>query len=298
MVRQSPSLRGGATWIGHGPTPVAWDSHFPPENGLSGRPTQMPSGQNAIEDFPPGFDDEMSKMRWRNYHDRGTPKLFPSVEENQKMWQEIEVDRMMDYHPPHEIHANNLPDYHYWPMIQNDIDPAREYDSPMTPQYNIDQTQIPRFHRNGVPKTPTQEQLWYIPKLPDGRMDWKKNAMVNSRQLHAYCSESGWDARYLRRIFRPWLAGRQRSKQAGVYTPIYFRHKELPVETRMFRWLKGSYISTGFFYVPFYCAMLAYVGSDKGDYYGHYYIKDGPWNPDYTHLAYLARDKGCYHALI
>lgn len=296
MVRPSPDLRGGSTWIGHGPSPVAWDTHYPPDNGLKGQPTQMPSGADPLPDFPPDQSDKLSKMRWKNYHDRGQPKLFPSLEENQKMWQEIEVDRMMDYHPPHEIHAQDLPDYHYWPMIMNDIEPTRN--ETLFNQYNVDQTQIPRFHRNGVPKTPMHEQLWHIPRLADGRFDWKTNAVVNNKQLMAYCSEDGWNARYLRRIFRPWLAGRQRSKQAGVYTPIYFRHKELPVETRMFRWLKGSYISTGFFYVPFYCALLAYVGSENGDYYAHNFVKDGPWNPDYTHLAFLARDKGAYHALI
>jgi len=258
----------------------------------------MPSGQDPLEDFPADQSDKMSKMRWRNYHSKPMPKMFPSLEDNQKMWQEIEVDRMMDYHPPHEIHAEDLPDYHYWPMIMNDMEPARAYKSVDLPQYDIDQSQFPRFHRNGVPKTPLKEQLWHIPRLEDGRFDWKTNAMFNNRQLLAYCSEDGWNARYLRRIFRPWLAGRQRSKQAGIYTPIYFRHKELPYGTRLFRWLKGSYVSTGFFYVPLYCAGLAYIGSEKGDYKGHAYILDGPWNPDYTQLATLARDKGCYHALL
>merc|ERR1711941_2087 len=166
------------------------------------------------------------------------------------MGQELEVERMMDYHPTHEIHATEFPDYHYWPMIQNDVDPPRADVPNWMFQYSIDQTMVPRFHKNGVPKTPPQEQLWYIPRGSDGRFDWKKNAMVNNRNLLAYCSEEGWDNRYLRRIFRPWLAGRQRSKQAGVHPPIYFRHKELPKSTWLLRWLKGSYISTGMMFIP------------------------------------------------
>jgi len=297
-MRSSPPLLGGGTWIGHGPSPVPYDEHIPPDNGVRGRPNMMPSGIPEIVDFPPGNDTPLEKMRWKNYHDKPIPSLFPSYEENKRMWQELEVERMMDYHPTHEIHATELPDYHYWPMIQNDVDPPRADVPNWMFQYSIDQTMVPRFHKNGVPKTPPQEQLWYIPRGSDGRFDWKKNAMVNNRNLLAYCSEEGWDNRYLRRIFRPWLAGRQRSKQAGVHPPIYFRHKELPKSTWLLRWLKGSYISTGMMFIPLYSAMLAYGGSAAGDFQSTAYALDGPWNPDFTILSMLARDKGTYHAII
>lgn len=298
-MKTSPTLLGGGVWIGHGPSPVPYDEHLPPPGG-KGIPTMSTYSGQPTTDYPPGQDTPLEKMRWSNYQKKPNFKLFPSYEENRKMWQEIEVDRMMDYQPVHEIHAKDLPEYHYWPMIQNDVDPprARGFKSGFVAQYDTDATCVPRFHKNGVPKTPLQEQLWYLPLLKDGRFDWKKNAIHNNRNLVAYCSETGWDNRYLRRIFRPWLAGRQRSKQMNVYTPIYFRHKELPHGTRMVRFIKGSYISTGFFYVPLYSALLGYVGSVMGDYQNTYWALDGPWNPDMTTFKLEARDKGAYHGIL
>jgi len=297
MVKQSPALLGGGCWIGRGPTPVPVDDFLPPPGGV-GIPTRSNMMGEPVTDYPPGEDTPLEKMRWKNYQEKPGFSLFPSYEANRRMWQEIEVDRMMDHAPPHEIHPRDLPEYHYWPMIQNDVDPPRATKSQDCWQYHTDCTQIPRFHKNGVPKTPLQEQHWYLPRLADGRFDWKKNAIYNTRNLTAYCSETGWDNRYLRRIFRPWCFGRQASKASNVHTPIYFRHKELPTGPRMVRWMKGSYISTGFFFIPLYSGLLAYGGSTFGDYKTSYYSLDGPWNPDYTTLGLLARDKGMYHGLL
>jgi hypothetical protein len=66
----------------------------------------------------------------------------------------------------------------------------------------------------------------------------------------------------------------------------------------MVRWLKGSYISTGFFFIPLYSGLLAFAGSTFGDYQTSYYSLDGPWNPDYTTLGPTARDRGMYHGLL
>jgi len=298
-MKKSPLLLSGGCWIGNGDTPVPLtDDHLPPPGG-KGIPTRSMYGGEPLTDYPEGENTALEKMRWRNYQTKPPFKLFPSYEDNRKMWLEIEADRQTDWQPPHEIYCKDLPDYHYWPMIQNDTDPPRAGGKTETSwQHHTDATQIPRFHKNGVPKTPVQEQLWYLPRLVDGRFDWKKNAAVNNRNLTAYCSEQGWDSRYLRRIFRPWLAGRQRSKVVNVYTPIYFRHKELPTGTRMFRWIKGSYISTGFFYLPLYSAILGYIGSSLGDYNAIAFPGVGAYNSDYTQLSFFARDKGIYHNLL
>jgi len=297
-MKTSPTLHGGALWVGHGKGPVDFTEDYyvpPPPEGQGDLKYSMYMGK-PITDYPEGCD-YLEKMRWRNYQDKPQFKLFPSYEENMKMWQEIDMDRHMDYQPPHEIYAKDLPDYHFWPMIANDIEPKRPIQTDMSAETEYDQTEIPRFHKNGVPKTPREQQVWYIPKLPDGRFDWKKNAQINNRNLLAYCSEEGWNARYYRRIFRPFIAGRQRSRGANVVTPLYFRHRELPTQTRTFRFLKGSYLATGMFFIPLYSALMAYIGS-VGGYYDWNWVQDGPWNPDMTVLTLTARDRGCYHGII
>lgn len=296
MVKISPAPQGGGLWLGHGKAPVDYSAHYPPPEGKGELKYSMYGGE-PMEDYPEGCD-YLVKMKWSNYQDQPNFKLFPNHEENLQMWQEIERDRQLDTQPVHEIYASELPDYHYWPMIQNDIGPKRAMDTDQSYQYEFDQTKIPRFHKNGVPKTPPHEQLWYLPRTADGRFNWRLNAIVNNRNLVAYCSEEGWNARYLRRIFRPWLGGRSRSRASNVYQPIYFRHIELPQARRTFRWLKGSYVSTAWFFVPLYSSMLAYAGSMVGDYRAWNWCLDGPWNPDYTVLALLARNRGAYHGII
>lgn len=292
-MHKSPALRGNVH-IGYGESPLPVDDFLPPPEG-KGELTTGVYGLPPHEDFPEGTT-ALELLNWSNYRDRPFPKLFPSPEENQKMWHEIDLDRMLDYHPAHEIHPSKLPDYHYWPMICNDFHPPLK--KSFLDQHTWDRTDIPRFHKNGIPKTLPQEQCYYVAPKADGRFDWKRNAIYNSRQVIAYCSEEGWNARYLRRIFRPWLGGRQGSRQAGVHMPIYWKHRELPVHKRMFRWLKGSYIVTGFVYLPFYCAGLAYLGSTLADYDNLYWPGDGPANPDIRVISQLGRNKGAYHDFV
>jgi len=291
-MRTSPALHGFAPVVGQGKTPVQ-PPELPPPGGEGDLVTTMYGGVPYV-DYPPGTS-KLELLCWQNYQDLPMPKLFPSIQENQKMWQEIELDRMLDYTPVHEIHAKDLPDYHYWPAICNDITPPVKKDFLLPHE---DRTDIPRFHKNGVPKTPPQEQIFYLPLMANGRFDWKKNAIVNSKNLTAYCSEDGWNARYLRYIYRPWLSGRSGSRLAGVALPLFFRHREKYYAERMARYLKGSYFSTGFIYLPFYCTVLAYAGSQCADYENHYWPGDGPWNPDVQFLSKNSRNKGSYHDFI
>jgi len=81
---------------------------------------------------------------------------------------------MLDHQPTHEIHPSELPDYHYWPMILNEVHHKPKKPTIGTELYHQDQTDIPRFFRTGAPKTPLNQQDWYIPLTKDGRFDWKK----------------------------------------------------------------------------------------------------------------------------
>jgi len=293
-MKTSPTLHAKAPpFIGHGKTPIVPPDPFPPP-GEGAFATDMYGGP-VMEQYPETYS-KIELLCWHNYHlNQPMPKLFPSIEENQKMWQSIHNDRMLDYMPAHEIHAKNLPDYHFFPSILNDVDPKLPGE---LQKMGGDKTDIPRFHKNGCPKTPPHEQVWYIPRLPDGRFNWKGNIMKNSDQLTAYCSEQGWNARYFRRIFRPWMNSRSACRQADVKRPIYFAHMHLSTGQRYVRWLKGSFVATGFIYLPFYGAALCYAGSNNANYTNYYWPGDGPWNPDMLILGPVARDKGAYHKFI
>lgn len=258
-------------------------------------------------DFPEGTTN-LEKGAWSNYHlDRELPEMFPDADGNRRLWQEIELDRQIDYTPAHEIHASELPDYHYWPAIQNDVNNPPEIMLPAREKYNRDQTDFPRFHKNGVPKTPFQEQLWYVPVTPEGRFDWKKN--IDQNGIKPICSVQGWDNRYLRRTYQPWLAGRSGMRLNRVYHPIFFRHRELPQQMRWVRGIKGSFVATPwvFVFAPFlftvthqaWCSTQSddtfIVGS--GATYRKLHNNNHPWNPDIWWMKFY-RDMGCLHGAI
>jgi len=290
-MKTSPTLHAKAPpFIGHGKTPLVPPDIYP--SAGEGAFATDAYGGPILEQWPEGTS-KIELHCWHNYHlHQPMPKLFPSIEENQKMWQSIHVDRMVDYMPAHEIHAKELPDYHFWPAIMNDVD--RKQDGTA----NYDATDIPRFHKNGVPKTPVHKQVWYVPRLADGRFNWKLNAIQNSAQHTAYCSQEGWNARYFRRIFRPWLHGRSACRQADIKRPMYFVHMQRTTNERMVRWLKGGWVVTGFIYLPFYAAALCYAGSSAANYANAQWPGDGPWNPDIMFLGPVARDRGAYHKFI
>lgn len=289
-MRTSPTLHKGAIFVGHGETPLE-PPVYPPQTG-TGELTNTMFGAKALTDYPEGTTP-LELMCWHNYRDLPMPKIFPSIEENQKMWQGIEVDRMLDYHPAHEIHAKNLPDYHFWPAILNDIEPPNKARLDEKQAWE-DRTDIPRFNYHGIPKTPMHEQVYYVPRLSNGRRNWKLNAIKNTRQATAYCSEDGWNARYFRRTYRPWLAARSASRQAGVASPLYFVHRQIYKGSQTARWLKGSWWNPAVVYLPFYGMVLLYAGSKWADYEGWYWPGDGPYNPDIMFMTQLARDGGAY----
>merc|ERR1719219_620279 len=295
-MKTSPTLMGGggAPFIGHGPTPEKPPVLAPPAG--EGDLVHTMYGGVPYQDYPEGTT-KLELLCWHNYRDQPMPKIFPSFEENQKMWQEIELDRMLDFQPAHEIHAKELPDYHFWPAICNEFEGKRSNFSKLGLEACgwEDRTDIPRFHKMGTVKTLPQQQNWYIAPLANGRFDWKKNYMVNAKQHLSYCSEEGWDARYYRRIFRPWIAGRSGSRASFVSPPLYFKHQEKFASQALARFLKGSFVSTGYIYLPFYCSVLAYAGSKWANYWNCMWPGDGPFNPDVMFLTQLSRDKGCYH---
>lgn len=292
-MKTSQALSGkGPPFLGHGKTPLIPPDPYP--NPGEGDLVTNIYGGPIIEQWPEDTT-KIELLCWHNYRDRPMPKIMPSIEENQKMWHEINLDRMIDYMPVHEIHANDLPDYHFFPSIMN------EYDNiPIAKrkEINYDMTDRPRFHKNGVPKCLPHEQIFYVPRLANGRFNWKRNFNQNVDQYKAYCSEDGWNARYLRRAFRPWMAGKSACRQAGLTNCIYFKVREKKYGQRMVRWLKGNFVVAGFVYLPFYCSALAYLGGTIGNYAACYWPTDGPWNPDTMYLGNNARDRGAYHNFI
>lgn len=276
-------------------------------------PNTMSGGAPTV-DFPEGMT-KLEKGAWSNYHLKSdSPGLFPSTEENQRLWQEIEMDRQIDYTPAHEIHATELPDYHYWPAIQNDLNSpgvvpgtTQRSNSLTHIKYHRDQTDYPRFHKNGVPKTPPQEQLWYMPLTDEGRFDWKKN--ITEHAVRPIFSEEGWDRRYMRRTYVPWLAGRSGMMLNRISHPIYFKHRELPNNIRFFRGVKGSFIALPWvvMFVPFLFTAThqawAATQHDEtfiigcGATYRALHNNNHPWNPDIWWMKFY-RNMGCYHGAI
>merc|ERR1711924_171518 len=210
------------------------------------------------------------------------------------MGQDIELERQLDQHPVHEIHAKDLPDYHYWPSIQNDRNPKAAVLTPNRIKYHRDQTDFPRFFKNGTPKTPPQEQIFALDLTEDGRFDWKKNIEVNS--VAPMFSEKGWNNRFLRRAWKPMFATRMGVRMNSLHHPIYFKHREMPRCTRFFRMWKGSFLAHPLMFGSFWFMIVGTVFSGAGT-YGETSNKNEPWNPD-VHYVKEARRQGGFHGFI
>lgn len=259
-------------------------------------------------DFPEGTT-QLEKGSWSNYLDSKDTNVFLSYDENRRLWQEIELERQQDFTPVHEIHPTELPDYHYWPAIQNDLHnkPDPKVMSDIKEQYHRDQTDFPRFHKNGVPKTPPQEQIWYVPLKEDGTFDWKRNCAQNG--IPVMFSEKGWDMRYLRRAWKPMAGGRAGAKASMVHHPAFFRHRELNSDIRFFRGLKGNFLMTPvvFMFSPwlFSYLHLAWAGTraedtfiaGAGATYRNLHSDCHMWNPDIWWMKFY-RDSGAFHSAI
>lgn len=258
---------------------------------------------NAVptETHPAEYQEGLKLKNWYNYHefDKKTDlKLFPSAEENLRMWQTIHVERMLDNHPTHEIHAKDLPDYHFWPMIQNDKEAKFTGQVPQLVQfqYHTDQHEIPRFHKNGVPKTPPQEQVWYTPLDDNGRCNWRA-VMARWAGYDSILSTRGWQDRYLRWAYIDSVAQWRNSlKVLNITKPILYKHRELDFRFKYWRQKRGTKMASPIYFWAFWFWVLSGTGSQLAT-YSNLCWEDEPWNYD-IHYARYFRNNGSFHAPI
>jgi len=284
---------------GHGHAP-AQRITLPPD-GIDPLPPQEEWkdiwGQKPLEDYPDP-NDGLEKLVWKSYQEKPLPPLFPSAEENLRLWQEIHIERQIDNHPPHEIHCKDLPDYHFWPMIQNDVENkfTGQVGTLVQFQYHADQHQIPRFHKNGVPKTPPQEQMWYTPLDSNGRCDWRA-VMANWTMRNSPFDKKGWDRRYLRWAWQDELVQwRSSLKAINLHKPAYFNHRQLNWSYRYFRQKRGSLTAWPLHFLAMYTMMIGGTAAANASYKDLNW-HDDPWNYDIMYQKYF-RDHGTLHPAV
>lgn len=250
------------------------------------------------ETFPEDYQSGLKLKNWYNYQEREMPPLFPDAEGSLRIWQEIHVERMLDNHPAHEVHPKDLPDYHYFPMIQNDVDNkfTGQISTLLQHEYHQDQSEIPRFHKNGMPRVPKQEQHWYVPLDSNGRCNWKA-IIARWGADHPWFSTKGWNDRYFRHVYTDNVfVWRNSLKLINVNKPIYYRHRELGNYTRFWRLRRGTKLADPLLFVVFWFFLLGSIGAQHGT-YRNLCWHDEPWNYDMHYMRYY-RDKGAYHAPI
>jgi hypothetical protein len=263
-------------------------------------PMTGPYGEeiDRMQDYPADCHP-LVKGAWFNWSltDEFPAFVARDVEENRRMWQDIELERMLDHTPPHEVHANDLPDYHFWPRIQNELHPTPKRVDLANVEHYQDQSHLPRFHKTGVPKTPPQEQDWYVPMGAAGRFDWRRNIKQNGYSGSLF-DKVGWEKRYLLALDRPMVPGPLFLLGGRVYAnkPINFRHFELPLTKRITRTMSASYFERHAIMSGFYLAFLIYMSGNDAH---HKKLAWGnePWNFELEFARY-ARDKGGFHSLV
>lgn len=294
MHKTQKRFAGGAA---HGPAP---EKLTLPPDGVDPYPPQETwldeFNAKPTETLPGAYAEGLKMRNWYNYHDYETPKMFPSAEENLRMWQDVHVERMLDNHPAHEIHAKDLPDYHFWPMIQNDVENkfTGQVSQLVQFQYHTDQAEIPRFHKNGVPKTPPQEQLWYTPLDDNGRCNWRA-IMARWGGYDSWFSSKGWNDRYLRWAYIDTLVQMRNSlKLLDVYKPILYRHREMEHGIKFIRNKRGSRMANPVYFWAFWFWVVGGIGAANASYKNLVWW-DEPWNYDMHYVKYF-REHGTYHA--
>jgi len=255
-------------------------------------------GQKPVETFPAEYSSGLKLKNWYNYHEKPSPKMFPSAEENMRLWQEIHVEKMLDNHPAHELHPSDLPDYHYWPMIQNDVEPkfTGQVSTLVQYQYHTDQHEIPRFHKNGVPKTPPQEQIWYTPLDDNGRCNWRAvmARWAGAQNLQNGFSVRGWNDRYLRYAYVDSLfAWRNGLKVLNINKPILYKHREINRHTSFCRTRRGTRMADPLVFVAIWWVVMGGTAAGVADYKSLNW-SDEPWNYDMFYMKYF-RNNGAYH---
>ncbi|ETO04753.1 hypothetical protein RFI_32644 [Reticulomyxa filosa] len=199
---------------------------------------------------------QLARNSWYNYQLKGClPPPISNSQQNLRMWQDLEIERLLDHTPTHEVHPQKLPDYHFWPMIQNENSPKPKVITPVMAEYHGDQSHLPRFSKLGIPKTPPQEQDFYLPLKPNGRFDWRRNIAANGYTASLF-SRLGWEKRYLVNVGAseqpPLLSG---FKIMSNF-PIHFRQAELPWTQRITRAFSASHLDRTFIFITLYCALL------------------------------------------
>jgi len=257
-------------------------------------------GGKPVEDFPDHVKADGLRMKnWYNYFPEVEyPGVFPSAEENLRMWQTMRMESQLDYHPAHEVNCKDLPEYHFWPMIQNDVEPKFTGQVSELVQYAFHENQnlIPRFHKNGMPKTPPQEQLWYTPLDESGRCDWRAITRKFIKP-ESVLSVNGWNQRYMRMVYQD--AFFQHRNAMGVWNiskPIHFRHREINQFTKFFRTKRGYQTAMPLFFFTAYFFLLggAAANVSKSSYW-YLQWECEPWNYDMHYVRYY-RNKGTTHS--
>jgi len=248
-----------------------------------------------VETFKPDTP-QLAKNAWYNYQlNNAIPPFTSTPEQNRRMWQDLEIERLLDHTPPHEVHPHQLPDYHFWPMIQNETHPKPKVITPVMSEHFGDQSHLPRFSRPGIPKTPPQEQDFYIPLKPDGRFDWKANVRSNGLSASLF-SRRGWENRYLARVSGNDMIPLMVGFKVMTNYPIYFRQAELPWIKRITRTISASYVDRTFTLVALYCALLL-SASASGAHYRNLNWNNEVYNYDIKYMQYQ-RNKGGFHGIV
>lgn len=248
--------------------------------------TEFPEDYGLREEWLNSFDGKRADV----------PLTLLDHDANRRLWQDIELERALDYHPVHEVHATNLPDYHYWPSIMNDLDAKTKVMTGLRFRYHRDKTEVPRFHRNGTPKTPLHEQPYYIPLTQDGRFDWRANIEKNGIP-GAICSVNGWNKRYMRMAYRSQFAMKNSGRWNMIYWPEYLgRHTQLKPVTKLVRTAKGSFIAYPWMFAVCWIGFVSGIWSGYGSAsYASLNFNNHPWNPD-IHYLQMMHNNGMIHS--
>eukprot|EP01084_Bolivina_argentea_P258347 435510_1 len=252
-----------------------------------------------LDTFPEGMG-KLEKGMWYHYslRDDYPPFITTSVEQNQRIWTEMQMEQLMDHHPAHEVHASELPDYHYFQPITNELDhklSSINKVSELSQQYTADTTDVPRFFRTGVPKLPRHEQDWYIPRLPNGRYDWKTNIQKNGYSASLF-DKKGWDRRFLLKLNVPTPPMHTVGWRQWAQMSTYFRVAEAPLPKRIFRQFYASQFDKHVIFMAVYFGSLIMI-SGTGGHWRQLVWQNDPFNYDIC-FASENRRKGGFHGII
>lgn len=278
---------------------LTWEEGRTGHGPVKGQLRSMYDGPASLVEEYPSNITSLEKNRWYNYllNQELPPFITKNADENKRIWQDLEVERMLDHTPVHEIHPNELPDYHYWPMILNQVNPKPKTQTVGTERYHRDQSDLPRFFRTGIPKTPPHKQDWNVPLTNEGRFDWRKNIEKNGYQGGSYFSKRGWNQRYLvTTINQPALAYHVPGHRSLSQLPTYFRILEWPLWKRVTREYTGST-----FYLPFFMYLLygtcLFMGAKNDANWAKLNWVDEVYNFDMT-FNQRARNMGGFHGVV